>query len=81
MAIEENVHVMAFLASGYTNNDSAFERATKAGASDIAVVIGGVIPQQDYGYLLQLNQGVFDQARPFPRPMTRYLPWSKLEQC
>ena len=70
-AIEENVHVIGVSsqAAGHkTMIPQLLNELQKAGASDIAVVIGGVIPQQDYGYLLQLGvQGVFGPGTPIPQ--------------
>ena len=69
-AIEKDVHVIGVSsqAAGHkTMIPHLLNELQKAGASDIAVVIGGVIPQQDYGYLQQLGvQGVFGPGTPIP---------------
>ena len=40
----------------------------KAEASDIAVIIGGVIPKQDYDFLQQAGvKGVFGPGTPIPQ--------------
>ncbi len=69
-AVEKDVHVIGVSsqAAGHkTMIPHLLNELQKAGASDIAVVIGGVIPQQDYGYLQQLGvQGVFGPGTPIP---------------
>ena len=46
----------------------------KAEASDIAVVIGGVIPKQDYGFLEQVGvKGVFGPGTPIPQAADQVL--------
>ena len=70
-AVEKDVHVIGVSsqAAGHkTMIPQLINELQKAGASDIAVVIGGVIPQKDYGYLQQLGvQGVFGPGTPIPQ--------------
>ncbi len=59
-AIENDVHIVGVssLAAGHkTLVPAVIEALQKAGRSDIMVVAGGVIPQQDYAYLFEA--GVF----------------------
>lgn len=59
-AIENDVHIVGVssLAAGHkTLVPAVIEALGKAGRSDIMVVAGGVIPQQDYAYLFEA--GVF----------------------
>jgi len=59
-AIENDVHIVGVssLAAGHkTLVPAVIEALEKAGRSDIMVVAGGVIPQQDYNYLFEA--GVF----------------------
>ncbi|MFM7643476.1 MAG: methylmalonyl-CoA mutase [Sphingomonadales bacterium] len=59
-AIENDVHIVGVssLAAGHkTLVPAVIEALDKAGRSDIMVVAGGVIPQQDYNYLFEA--GVF----------------------
>lgn len=59
-AIENDVHIVGVssLAAGHkTLVPAVIEALEKAGRSDIMVVAGGVIPQQDYAYLFEA--GVF----------------------
>ena len=70
-AIEKDVHVIGVSsqAAGHkTMIPHLLNELQKAGATNIAVVIGGVIPQRDYGYLQQLGvQGVFGPGTPIPQ--------------
>ena len=56
LAVKENVQVvgMSSLAAGHKTLAPQLVEALKArGAADIIVVVGGVVPRQDYDYLLQ----------------------------
>lgn len=55
-AVENDVHVlgMSSLAAGHkTLLPQVVEQLKRLGREDIAVVIGGVIPAQDYSYLIE----------------------------
>ncbi|MFM7757895.1 MAG: cobalamin-dependent protein, partial [Crocinitomicaceae bacterium] len=59
-AVENDVHVLGVssLAAGHkTLVPSVIDELKKLNRSDIIVVVGGVIPQQDYDFLLK--SGVF----------------------
>jgi methylmalonyl-CoA mutase len=44
------------------------EELKKANAEDITVIIGGVIPKQDYQFLLDANvKGIFGPGTPIPK--------------
>lgn len=70
-AVENEVHVIGVSsqAAGHkTMIPHLLNELQKANASDIAVVIGGVIPQQDYDYLQQVGvKGVFGPGTPIPQ--------------
>ena len=54
MAVENDVHIVGVssLAAGHnTLVPQVIEALKKLGASDIKVVVGGIIPSQDYGFL------------------------------
>ena len=54
MAVENDVHIVGVssLAAGHnTLVPQVIEELKKLGASDIKVVVGGIIPSQDYGFL------------------------------
>jgi methylmalonyl-CoA mutase len=67
-AIENDVHVIGVStqAAGHTTLvPSLIEELRKAGASDIAVVCGGVIPASDYDALFKVGVGaVFGPGTP-----------------
>ncbi len=55
-AVENDVHILGIssLAAGHkTLVPQVVEELKKLGAEDISIVVGGVIPQQDYEYLYQ----------------------------
>lgn len=57
-AIENNVHILGIssLAAGHKSLvPKVFEELKKRNVQDIIVVVGGVIPQQDYQFLLDLG--------------------------
>jgi methylmalonyl-CoA mutase len=69
-AIENDVHAVGVstLAAGHKTLVPAIIAALKAqGADDIIVFVGGVIPQQDYGYLYDAGvKGIFGPGTPIP---------------
>jgi len=70
-AVENDVHVIGVSsqAAGHkTMIPQLINELQKAEASDIAVIIGGVIPKQDYGFLEQLGvKGIFGPGTPIPQ--------------
>jgi len=70
-AIENDVHVIGVSsqAAGHkTMVPTLINELQKAEASDIAVIIGGVIPKQDYDFLRQAGvKGVFGPGTPIPQ--------------
>ncbi len=70
-AIENDVHVIGVSsqAAGHkTMVPTLINELQKAEASDIAVIIGGVIPKQDYDFLQQAGvKGVFGPGTPIPQ--------------
>lgn len=70
-AVENDVHVIGVSsqAAGHkTMIPQLINELQKAESSDIAVIIGGVIPKQDYGYLEQVGvKGVFGPGTPIPQ--------------
>jgi methylmalonyl-CoA mutase len=56
------------LAAGHKTLVPAIIQALKdQGADDIIVFVGGVIPQQDYGYLFDAGvKGIFGPGTPIP---------------
>jgi len=70
-AIENDVHVIGVSsqAAGHkTMVPTLINELQKAEASDIAVIIGGVIPKQDYDFLHQAGvKGVFGPGTPIPQ--------------
>jgi methylmalonyl-CoA mutase len=53
-AVENDIHILGVssLAAGHkTLVPQVVEALKKLGAEDIVIVVGGVIPQQDYDYL------------------------------
>ncbi|RZS57290.1 methylmalonyl-CoA mutase [Sphaerotilus mobilis] len=69
-AIENDVHAVGVstLAAGHKTLVPAIIQALKdQGADDIIVFVGGVIPQQDYGYLYDAGvKGIFGPGTPIP---------------
>jgi len=67
-AVENDVHVIGVSsqAAGHkTIIPQLINELQKAESSDIAVIIGGVIPKQDYGYLEQVGvKGIFGPGTP-----------------
>ncbi|MBT7370076.1 MAG: methylmalonyl-CoA mutase, partial [Gammaproteobacteria bacterium] len=76
-AVENDVHVIGVssLAAGHkTMIPHLLNELQKADASDIAVIIGGVIPKQDYGFLEQVGvKGVFGPGTPIPQAADQVL--------
>jgi methylmalonyl-CoA mutase len=70
-AVENDVHVIGVSsqAAGHkTMIPQLINELQKAEASDIAVIIGGVIPKQDYGFLQQVGvKGIFGPGTPIPQ--------------
>lgn len=70
-AVENDVHVVGVSsqAAGHkTLVPSLIEELKKAGADDIIVIAGGVIPKQDYDYLYQAGvKGIFGPGTPIPK--------------
>jgi len=69
-AIENDVHAVGVstLAAGHkTLVPAIIEELKKQGADDIVVFVGGVIPQQDYGFLFDAGvKGVYGPGTPIP---------------
>ncbi len=69
-AIENDVHAVGVstLAAGHKTLVPAIMAALKAqGADDIIVFVGGVIPQQDYGFLYDAGvKGIYGPGTPIP---------------
>ncbi len=69
-AIENDVHAVGVstLAAGHKTLVPAIIQALKAqGADDIIVFVGGVIPQQDYGFLYDAGvKGIYGPGTPIP---------------
>jgi methylmalonyl-CoA mutase len=69
-AIENDVHAVGVstLAAGHKTLVPAIIAALKAqGADDIIVFVGGVIPQQDYGFLYDSGvKGIYGPGTPIP---------------
>jgi methylmalonyl-CoA mutase len=69
-AIENDVHAVGVstLAAGHKTLVPAIIASLKAqGADDIIVFVGGVIPQQDYGYLYEAGvKGIYGPGTPIP---------------
>jgi methylmalonyl-CoA mutase len=70
-AVENDVHVIGVssqAAAHKTMIPQLINELQKADSSDIAVIIGGVIPKQDYGYLEQVGvKGIFGPGTPIPQ--------------
>jgi methylmalonyl-CoA mutase len=70
-AVENDVHLVGVssLAAGHKTLVPALIQALKAlGRPDIRVVVGGVIPQQDYGFLFDAGAtAVFGPGTPIPQ--------------
>jgi methylmalonyl-CoA mutase len=69
-AIENDVHAVGIstLAAGHKTLVPAIIAALKAqGADDIIVFVGGVVPQQDYGFLYDSGvKGIYGPGTPIP---------------
>jgi methylmalonyl-CoA mutase len=69
-AIENDVHAVGIstLAAGHkTLVPAIINELKKQGADDIIVFVGGVIPQQDYGFLFDAGvKGVYGPGTPIP---------------
>ncbi len=69
-AIENDVHAVGVstLAAGHkTLVPGIIEALNKQGADDIIVFVGGVIPQQDYGFLYDAGvKGIYGPGTPIP---------------
>jgi len=69
-AIENDVHAVGVstLAAGHKTLVPAIIASLKAqGADDIIVFVGGVIPQQDYGFLYEAGvKGIYGPGTPIP---------------
>ncbi len=69
-AIENDVHAVGVstLAAGHkTLVPAIIAELKKQGADDIIVFVGGVVPQQDYDFLLQAGvKGIFGPGTPIP---------------
>jgi methylmalonyl-CoA mutase len=76
-AVENDVHVIGVSSQAAGHNTMIpllINELQKAEASDIAVVIGGVIPKQDYGFLEQVGvKGVFGPGTPIPQAADQVL--------
>jgi methylmalonyl-CoA mutase len=70
-AIENDVHVVgaSSLAAGHkTLVPQLVEELKKQGAADIVVIVGGVIPKQDYEYLFKAGvKCIFGPGTPIPQ--------------
>jgi methylmalonyl-CoA mutase len=70
-AVENDVHVIGVSsqAAGHkTMIPQLINELQKAESSEIAVIIGGVIPKQDYGFLEQIGvKGIFGPGTPIPQ--------------
>ena len=71
MAVDNDVHVVGVSsqAAGHkTLVPLLIEELGKAGATDVAVVVGGVIPPSDYGFLRDAGTAaVFGPGTPIPK--------------
>jgi methylmalonyl-CoA mutase len=69
-AIENDVHAVGVstLAAGHkTLVPAIIAELKKQGADDIIVFVGGVIPQQDYGFLVEVGvKGIYGPGTPIP---------------
>jgi methylmalonyl-CoA mutase len=69
-AIENDVHAVGVstLAAGHkTLVPAIIEELRRQGADDIVVFVGGVIPQQDYGFLYDAGvKGIYGPGTPIP---------------
>jgi methylmalonyl-CoA mutase len=76
-ALEKNVHVIGVSsqAAGHkTLMPLLIEELRKADAEDIIVIVGGVIPKQDYEFLEHIGvQGIFGPGTPIPNAATKVL--------
>ena len=76
-AIENDVHVVgaSSLAAGHkTLVPQLFEALREQGADDVIVIAGGVIPQQDYGFLEEKGVAlIFGPGTPIPEAARKVL--------
>jgi methylmalonyl-CoA mutase len=76
-AVENDVHILGVssLAAGHkTLVPQVMEELKKLGREDIMVIVGGVIPSQDYQYLYDAGVvGVFGPGTPIPEAAIRIL--------
>jgi methylmalonyl-CoA mutase len=76
-AVENDVHILGVssLAAGHkTLVPQVMEELKKLGREDIMVIVGGVIPSQDYQYLYDCGVvGVFGPGTPIPEAAIRIL--------
>jgi methylmalonyl-CoA mutase len=76
-ALENNAHVIGVSsqAAGHkTLVPLLLEELKKADAEDIIVIVGGVIPKQDYEFLEHIGvQGIFGPGTPIPNAATKVL--------
>jgi methylmalonyl-CoA mutase len=83
-AIENDVHAVGVstLAAGHKTLVPALLEALRAqGADDIIVFVGGVIPQQDYDFLVQAGvKGIFGPGTPIPASARQVLDQIRVAQ-
>ena len=76
-ALENNAHVIGVSsqAAGHkTLVPLLIDELKKADAEDIIVIVGGVIPKQDYEFLEHIGvQGIFGPGTPIPNAATKVL--------
>ena len=76
-AVENDVHVIGVSsqAAGHkTLIPQLVEELKKAGADDIIVIVGGVIPKKDYAFLEKSGvQGIFGPGTPIPKATEKVL--------
>jgi len=76
-ALEHNVHVIGVSsqAAGHkTLVPQLIDELKKVDAEDIIVIVGGVIPKQDYEFLEQIGvKGIFGPGTPIPKAVTQVL--------
>ncbi|MBP7914461.1 MAG: methylmalonyl-CoA mutase [Vitreoscilla sp.] len=83
-AIENDVHAVGIstLAAGHkTLVPAIIEELRRQGADDIIVFVGGVIPQQDYGFLYDAGvKGIYGPGTPIPASAKDVLEQIRLAQ-
>lgn len=76
-ALENDVHVMGIstLAGGHkTLVPEAIQELKKYGVEDVVIIVGGVIPQNDYDYLYQSGVDfIFGPGTPIPEAASKIL--------